>query len=260
MEVSSHLEYKVVDNIGIISLADPKGYNFFNWELIDDLGRLQADIEADKSLRAVIIQTSGKHFSAGIHFSSLGILNSQLVMEKLSQNQRIYSFWQDLGIPVIAAVNGVCFGIATELILACDIRIAAEDSQFAIQEVRFGLSPDHGGTTRLTHLVGIGQAKRMIMNCEQIKADEALRIGLVEVVVKPEEVQDYAFNMAKNMSGFPPAGLRFAKHGINLASESSVAAGLYFERAQATYCCGTEDQKEAMQAFIEKRPPVFKNR
>lgn len=260
MDFTSNVAYEVVDNIAIISLTDPKGYNFFTWDLIDDIGRIQEKIAEDKSLRAVIIRTTGKHFSAGIHFSSLGILNSQLVMEKLTHNQRIYSFWQDLGIPVIAAVNGLCFGIATELILACDIRIAAEDSEFAIQEVRFGLSPDHGGTTRLTQLVGIGQAKRMIMNCEQIKADEALRIGLVEVVVKPEEVHDYAFKMAKNMCTFPPAGLFFAKKGINLANESSVAAGLYFEQAQATYCCGTEDQKEAMQAFIEKRPPVYKNR
>lgn len=260
MEISTNLAYEVVDNIGIISLTDPKGYNFFTWDLIDDIGRIQEKIDADKTLRAVIIQTRGKHFSAGIHFSSLGILNSQLVMEKLPHNQRIYSFWQELSIPVIAAVNGVCFGIATELILACDIRIAAEDSEFAIQEVRFGLSPDHGGTTRLTQLVGIGQAKRMIMNCEQIKAAEALRIGLVEVVVKPEEVHDQALKMAKNMCTFPPAGLAFAKKGINLANESSVVAGLYFEQAQATYCCGTEDQKEAMQAFIEKRPPIYKNR
>ena len=209
-------------------------------------------------LRAVIIQTKGKHFSAGIHFSSLGILNSQLVMEAVSQPAHLL-FLAGNRIPVIAAVNGLCFGIATELILACDIRIAAEDSEFAIQSTVW-LIPGSWRYHPLNQLVGVGQAKRMIMNCEQIKAEEALRIGLVEVVVKPEEVRDYAFKIAKNMCNFPPAGLRFAKLGINLANESSVAAGLFFEQAQATYCCGTEDQKEALQAFIEKRPPVFKNR
>ena len=94
--------------------------------------------------------------------------------------QKLYSFWQELPIPVIAAVHGFCYGSATELILGCDIRIAADNAKFSIPEVRFGLSPDMGGTTRLTHLVGMGQAKRLIMGCEEIDAEEALRIGLIE--------------------------------------------------------------------------------
>jgi len=260
MEFSTYFDYKVTDNIGIITINDKKGYNFFSWDLIDKLGEIQKEIIADKSLRAIIIQTDGENFSAGIHFSDLSKLDSRIVLDKLPDNQKIYSFWQELSIPVIAAVKGLCFGVATELILACDIRIAAENSEFAIQEVRFGLSPDHGGTTRLTKLVGTGQAKRMIMNCEQIRADEALRIGLVEVIVKPEEVNSYALKMARNMCNFPPGGLRFAKKGINLASDSSVEAGLYFEQAQATYCCGTKDQKEAIAAFIEKRSPTYNDR
>jgi enoyl-CoA hydratase len=260
MIFTSNIEYAVADKIAIITLNDPKGYNFITWKLIEEIGQLQDVIESDRELRAVIIQSNGKHFSSGINFSDLKILDSLMVMKGLPANQRIFSRWQELSIPVIAAVNGLCFGIATELILGCDIRIASDDSEFSIQEVRFGLSPDHGGTTRLTHLVGTGQAKRMIMNCEQIKADEARLIGLVEVVVAKDELHEYALNMAKNMCNFPPGGLCFAKKGINLAKESSVASGLYFEQAQATYCCGTEDQKEAISAFIEKRKPVYKNR
>lgn len=260
MNCSTFFEYTVTDKIGIITFNDAKGYNFFTWDLIDNLGELQRKIASDKSLRAVIIQTGGNNFSAGIHFSDLSKLNSEIVMDNLPNNQKIYSFWQELPVPVIAAVKGLCFGVATELILGCDIRIAAENSEFAIQEVRFGLSPDHGGTTRLTKLVGAGQAKRMIMNCEQINAGEALRIGLVEALVKPEEVNGYALQMAKNMCNFPPGGLRFAKKGINMACDSSIEAGLAFEQAQATYCCGTEDQQEAINAFIEKRTPVYKNR
>ncbi len=260
MEFSTNLDYRVVDSIGILTLTDPKGYNFFSWKLIEELGQLLDEIEADTSLRAVIIQSNGKNFSCGIDFSNLVMANSQYVMERLPRLQRVYLRWQELPIPVVAAVNGLCFGIGTQLILGCDIRVAAESAEFATQEARFGLSPDHLGTTRLTHLVGIGQAKRMIMTCEQIKAEEALRIGLVEVIVKDEELHEYTFKLAQRMCGFPPAGLRFAKQGINVANESSVSAGLFYEQAQATYCCGTEDFQEAIAAFREKRPPVFKNK
>lgn len=260
MKLTSNIEYTVTDSIGIITLSDPKGYNFITWKLIEEIGQIQDAIEKDSDLRAVIIKSSGKHFSSGINFADLKILDSLMVMRSLPANQRIFSRWQEFSIPVIAAVNGLCFGIATELILGCDIRIASDDSEYSIQEVRFGLSPDHGGTTRLTHLIGTGQAKRMIMNCEQIKACEAREIGLVEVVVPRDNLHDYAMKMAQNMCNFPPGGLCFAKKGINLAKESSVASGLYFEQAQATYCCGTEDQKEAIAAFIEKREPIYKNR
>jgi enoyl-CoA hydratase len=260
LEITSHIEYNVADSVGIITFNDPKGYNFITWKLIEEIGLIQDQISTDNELRAVILQSDGKHFSAGINFADLKLLDSTMVMRGLPANQRIFSRWQELNVPVIAAVNGLCFGIATELILGCDIRIASDDAQFSIQEVRFGLSPDHGGTTRLTHLVGTGQAKRMIMNCEQINSAEAKTIGLVETVVANNDLHDYAMKMARNMCNFPPAGLCFAKKGINLAAESSVASGLFFEQAQATYCCGTDDQKEAINAYIEKRKPVYKKK
>lgn len=260
MSYGKHLAYSKDGKIGIITLDNPKGFNLVGTEFLKELEEIQKEINADQDLGGVLINANGDHFSAGIDLKFLKGVSSQFIMDNLVWLQNLYSFWQKLPIPVIAAINGFCYGSATELILGCDIRIAADNARFSIPEVRFGLAPDMGGTTRLTHLVGIGQAKRLILGCEEIDAEEALRIGLVEIMVKKEELNERAMKLANKMAGFPPAGIRFAKKGINLANESSVEAGLLFEQAQSTYCCGTEDLREAVTAFLEKRRPVFKGR
>ncbi len=126
--------------------------------------------------------------------------------------------------------------------------------------MRLGLTADQGGTTRLTKLVGLGQAKRLIIGCDEVDAQEALRIGLVEYMVKPEELDERLMKLAKRISNMPPAAVRFAKKGINLAHENSTMAGLLFEQAQSTYCFGSEDLHEAINAFVEKRKPVYNDR
>lgn len=254
------LLYQREGAVAIITLNQPEKLNVVNQEMLQELDRLQNDIEEDRSVRAVIINANGDHFSAGIDLNLLQQVSSQFVLDKLTWLQRLYSRWQEMPIPVIAAVHGVCYGSGVELILGCDIRIASEDVRLSIPEVAFGLSPDMGGTTRLTQLVGIGQAKRLILGCDVIDSQEALRIGLVEVVVPKEKLQERALKMAKKMAGLPPVAVRFAKKGINLANESSAAAGLLFEQAQSAFCCGTEDQNEAIKAFFEKRPGVFQGK
>jgi len=245
--------------VGVITINRPQHFNLVSIELLQELEEVQNTIEADKDVKAVVIKANGDHFSAGIDLSLLNQVNSQFIMEHLTWLQRLYGRWQEWPIPVVAAIHGICYGSAVELILGCDIRIASEECRLSIPEVRFGLSPDMGGTTRLAQLVGIGQAKRLIMGCEEIGAQEAFQIGLVEIVVKKEELIERAMKLAKRMTEMPPAAIRFAKKGINLAHESSVAAGLLFEQAQSTYCCGTQDQKEAIDAFFNKRKPTFKN-
>lgn len=260
MSYGEFLSYKKDGKVGIITLDNAKGFNLVGQGFLKELEQIQEEIDADKTLGAVVINADGEHFSAGVDLSFLQNVNSHFIMDTLVWLQRLYSRWQELPIPVVAAVQGLCYGSAMELILGCDIRIAADNARFSIPEVRFGLSPDMGGTTRLTHLVGVGQAKRLIMGCEEVDAEEALRIGLVEIVAPKDELNDRAIKLAKRMANQPPAAIRFAKKGINLAGESSVAAGLLFEQAQSTYCCGTEDQKEGIAAFFEKRKPVFHNK
>ncbi len=248
------------DSVGIVTLNRPEALNTVNPELLEALEEIQQYIEKDKSIRSVVINANGDHFSAGIDLKMLRLASSEYVLENLTWLQKLYSRWQEWPIPVIAAIHGICYGSGVELILGCDIRIAAEDSRLAIPEVRFALSPDMGGTTRLTKLVGSGQAKRLIIGCEEIDAAEALRIGLVEIVVPREKLMERALKLAHKMVSLPPAAINFAKKGINLADESSVAAGLLFEQAQSTFCCGTEDLKEAIDAFMEKRNPQFRGR
>ena len=257
MSYGERFNYRKEGQIGILTLCNAKGLNLVDSKFLYELAELQQIIDDDKELRVLVINADGDHFSAGVDLKFLMQANSQFIMDKLEWLQKLYSRWQELPIPVIAAVNGLCYGSAMEFILGCDIRIAADDARFAIPEVRFGLSPDMGGTVRLTQLVGMGQAKRLIMGCDEIDAAEALRIGLVEIVTSRAELNERAMKMAQKMANLPPVALRFAKKGINLANESSVAAGLLFEQAQSTFCCGTEDQKEGIRAFMEKRAPVF---
>ena len=260
MSYGKHLTFNKDGKIGIITLDNAKGFNVVSNDFLCELEEIQKEINTDRDLGGIVINANGDHFSAGIDLKFLKEASSQAVMDNLVWLQNLYSFWQELPIPVIAAVHGFCYGSATELILGCDIRIAADNAKFSIPEVRFGLAPDMGGTTRLTHLVGMGQAKRLIMGCEEIDAEEALRIGLIEILVKQEELNKRAMKLAYKMANFPPAAIRFAKKGINLANESSVETGLLFEQAQSTYCCGTEDLREGVTAFLEKRNPVFKGR
>lgn len=260
MSTGKALLYTKEDSIVILTLNRPESFNLVGQDFLRELSQAQDEIEKDKSVRAVIINANGDHFSAGVDLKFLRTVNSEFIMDNLDWLQRLYGRWQEMPIPVIAAVHGLCYGSATELILGCDIRIAAKDARISIPEVRFGLSPDMGGTVRLTQLVGMGQAKRLILGCEEIDADEAYAIGLVEIVVEREKLMERAMKLAKRIAGMPPAAVRFAKRGINLANESSVMAGLLYEQAQSTYCCGTEDQNEAIDSFFEKRKPEFKNR
>lgn len=260
MNEGQYLLLRKEENIATITLNRPQAFNVIGWELLEELEAFQKQIEKDSSVRAVVINANGENFSAGIDLKVLNQVNSNFVLEKLPWLQSVYSRWQEWNIPVIAAVQGLCYGSGVELILGCDIRVAAVNARFSIPEVRFGLSPDMGGTTRLTRLVGPGQAKRLIMGCEEIDAAEALRVGLVEIMVPREELASRTAKLAGRMAALPPIAIRFAKKGINLAAESSTAAGLLFEQAQSVYCCGSEDQSEAIQAFFEKRKPNFSGR
>jgi enoyl-CoA hydratase len=261
MNVSKDLLlFEKIGAVAVISFNNQEKMNTLDWQMLGDIEKLQNAIEEDDSIRAVVIKGKGKHFSAGVNVETLQKTDAPYMLKKLDWIQRVWSRWQTLPVPVIAAIQGACIGGAAELILALDIRIAADNAFFRLPEVGFGLSPDMGGTTRLTKLVGPGQAKRIIMGNEEIRAEEALRIGLVEIVVAVDDLEERAMNLARKMSELPPIGMRFAKKGINLAAESSVNSGLLFEQAQSICCFMTDDLKEGIGAFLEKRKPVFKGK
>lgn len=254
------LLFQKIDAVAVITLNNPQGMNTLSWELLEDMEKIQESIENDETIKAVVIRGEGKHFSGGMNLETLKATDTAYMLRRLDWIQRVWNRWQELPVPVVAAIHGACIGGAMELVLAADIRIAAEGAFFRLPEVGLGISPDMGGTTRLTKLVGPGQAKRIIMANEEIRAEEALRIGLVEMVVPLEKLEEKAASMAKRMSEMPAIAMRWAKKGINLAAESSVRSGLLFEQAQSICCFMTEDLREGIRAAAERRKPVFRGK
>lgn len=254
------LIYEKEDYVAVVTLNRPQAFNCLNEELWSEMSLVQDVIENDEDVRAVVIKAAGDKFSAGIDITLLGKINSRYIMKNLMKMQNLYTRWENMPAPVICAVNGICFGAGTELALACDIRIASRDSVFALQEVSFGLSPDMGGSQRLTRLVGPSQAKRIILACERLDGDEALRIGLIDKLCENGELERESMSLARRIAEKPPVAVKFAKKAINVAMESSLQAGLLFEQAQSAYCFSTEDIREAVSAFFEKRKPVFKGK
>jgi enoyl-CoA hydratase len=243
--------------VAVVTINRPQAMNTMTREAWEEMDLILRSLEDDEETRCILLAGAGKHFSAGIDLSVLGQSSSRHAMYHLHWLQSLYDRWDKLRQPVIAAINGVCIGSGVELILACDIRLAAANASFSIPEVQYGLSPDMGGSQRLARAVGLGQAKRLILGCERIKAEEALRIGLVEEVVDADKLMERAQELANIIAGKPPVAVMFAKKAINLAAESSMYAGLLYEQAQSIFCLGTEDKKEAITAFFEKRTPEF---
>lgn len=246
--------------IGTITLCDASGFNLMDKEVILSLADIQEEISKDNQVRAVILKSGGAHFSAGVDLAFLKTVDARFVKDNLNFLQRTFSRFQEFPAPVICAINGLCYGGGLELALSCDIRIAAEGARLALPEVRFGLTADQTGTTRLTKLVGIGQAKKLILCTEEVDAQEAYRIGLIEYLVKPDELEGKAIQLAKRISNLPPAAVRFGKWGVNVAAEGNTYAALMFEQAQSIYCFSSEDKQEAVNAFIEKRKPVYNDK
>jgi len=243
--------------VAVVTINRPQAMNTMTVDAWKEMDAILRELEEDEESRCIVLTGAGKHFSAGIDLSTLKQSSSQQTLHHLPWLQRLYDRWDKLNQPVIAAINGVCIGSGVELALACDIRLAAADASFSIPEVMFGLSPDMGGSQRLARAVGLGQAKRLILGCERIKAEEALRIGLVEEILEPDKLIERALGLANIIASKPPVAVVFGKKAINLAAESSMLAGLLYEQAQSVFCCGTDDMDEAITAFFEKRTPKF---
>lgn len=245
-----YLLFEVKNSIGTLTLNRPP-FNILEAGFYQELVEAEAYIETAEGIRCLIVNANGKCFSAGIDLNYLKTISSEYVLKHLPRLQKLYGFFQEQNYPVIAAVQGLCTGSGMELILGADIRVAADNARFSLPEVQLGLSPDMGGTSRLTRLVGVGQAKRIVIGGDEIDAEEAARIGLVEIVVPLEQLNERALKMAEKIAGCPEAAVRFAKKGINLTAEGGLYAGQMFEQAQSTYCCGTENFHNSVTAYME---------
>lgn len=255
------LLYAVSDQIATVTINRPDKLNALNAQAKKELRDLFIGIKTDPAVDVVIITGSGeKAFVAGTDIKELTELTGDSGKEFSANGQEVFDMIENLGKPVIAAVNGYALGGGCELALACHIRVAAENAKFGQPEVNLGVIPGYGGTQRLARLVGRGRAMELILTGAQIDAQEAWRIGLVNRVVPRAELMKAASEMARVITSKSQFAIRMALKGVNITEEVSLTEGLRLEASLFGLCCDSEDMKEGTRAFLEKRQPVFKGK
>ena len=253
--------YEKKGAIAYVTLNRPKVLNALNKALIAELKATFEDCRDDSSVHGVILTGSGdKAFAGGADISE--ILNDTPLQaeEKTRYGQAVTTLIENLGKPVIAAVNGFALGGGCELAMACTIRLVAETAKFGQPEVKLGVMPGYGGTQRLPRLVGKGRALQLILSGEIINAQEAYRIGLVNEIVPNETLITRAEAILKQIDSNAPQSVKFSIEAVNKGLETSLAEGLLIEAALFAVCAATEDKKEGTSAFLAKRPPKFQGR
>jgi len=254
------VDVQVGDRIATITIANPERHNALDTaHLTDLLGAFRAAAE-DASIRAIILTGAGERaFVAGANIKEMVGLSAAEAMAFGRLGHAVGSAIERTPQPVIAAVNGFALGGGCEIALACDIRIASTNAVFAQPEVGLGIPPGWGGTQRLPRLVGKGIASELIFTGRHVKADEALRIGLVNAVYEPEHLLDEAGKLATSIATNSPAAVRLSKRLIARADDAHPSAGLSEEAHAFAEIFGSHDQREGMGAFLEKRTPVFED-
>ena len=255
--------YEKENHIGTITLNRPKAMNALNSVVLGELSDVLDEIAADDDVKVVII-TGGneKFFAAGADITELETLVTPVDAHAFSiKAQKTIKKFEDLEKPVIAAISGYALGGGCEMIMACDIRIAAENALFGQPEITIGVIPGGGGTQRLPRIVGLSKAKELLYTADQMDASEAYRVGLVSKVVPVGSLMDETRKMAKKIARQPGVALKITKRVLNDGvNVSNIASALEYESHGFEILFSTEDQKEGMKAFIEKRKPVFKDK
>jgi enoyl-CoA hydratase len=246
------------DGVLWITIDRPSVLNALNARTVEELGSAFAAARDDASVRAVIITGSGeKAFVAGADINELATMTPMVGKFVSEQGQNVFLQIERFPKPVIAAINGFALGGGCELALACHIRIASEKAQIGLPEVALGIIPGYGGTQRMARLVGKAKAFELICGADRISAAEAERIGLVNRVVPAGQLQAAAEELAKKIASRSPVAVRAAIEAINSGSDMPFEDGQLLEATLFGLLCATEDMKEGMAAFLEKRAAVF---
>jgi enoyl-CoA hydratase len=247
--------------IAYVTVNRPKVLNALDQRTWQDLRASFADAQDDVDVRGVILTGAGdKAFIAGADIGELAQANAIEAEGSSTYGQEVLNLVENLGKPVIAAVNGFALGGGCETAMACTIRIAAEYAKFGQPEVKLGVIPGGGGTQRLPRLVGRGRALQIILSGEMISAQEAYRIGLVNEVVPAAELIARAEEILKQIFSNAPLAVKYALEAVHKGSETNQAEGMSLEAALFGLCAGTEDKNEGTQAFLQQRPAQFHTR
>lgn len=242
--------------VAVVTLNRPKQLNALNLALMKELVAALEAFDEDEAIRVIVLAGSERAFAAGADIHDMA---ESTVVEQLQRNQ--FARWERIRRirkPIIAAVSGFCLGGGCELAMHCDLIIASETAQFGQPEINLGVMPGAGGTQRLTRAVGKATAMDVILTGRFMSAQEALAAGLVSRVVPKEHFLTEAMKVARQIAEKAPMAVRFAKEAVLKAHETPLSEGLEYERKLFTLLFATEDQKEGMKAFIEKRAPTFR--
>ena len=246
---------EIHDKAGLIRINRPKAHNALNVSVMSELVDALQNYDADDKIGAIVITGHEKAFAAGADIVEMTELSAvEMLIEDRIQR---WDFVASLQKPVIAAVSGWCLGGGNELAMACDIIIASESAKFGQPEIELGVIPGAGGTQRLTRAVGKQVAMEMVLTNRHLSGEEALRLWLILRVVPDAQYLDEALKLANEIATKPPLATRFGKEMVNLTFETMLSDGLERERRSFYFLFSTEDQKEGMRAFMDKRTPEW---
>lgn len=250
----------VKDKICTIKINNPQAMNALNSTILLELDAAFTEIAANEEVSVVVITGEGRAFVAGADISQMSTMSATEGKAFGVQGSAVFRKIENLDKPVIAAINGFALGGGCELAMACDIRIASNKAKIGQPETGLGITPGFSGTQRLPRIVGLGKAKEIIYTAKPITADEAYRIGLVNKVVEPETLMDETYAMAAQIAKNSPIALKYSKEAINKGMQTDMDSAIAVENDLFALCFSTEDQKEGMKAFFEKRPAEWKKK
>lgn len=245
------------EGICTVKINNPQTLNSLNVEVLNDLECAFDQIKEDDEIYVVVLTGEGKAFVAGADIAYMRDLNPEQAKKFSEDGSRLFRKIETLNKVVIAAVNGFALGGGCELAMACDIRIASAKAKFGQPEVGLGIIPGFSGTQRLARLVGLGRAKELIFMGGHIDAEEAYRIGLVNKVTDKDSLMEETYKMAEKIKSNSRVALKYAKESMNRGIETDIETGIAFESNIFGLCFASEDQKEGLSAFLEKRHPNF---
>jgi len=258
MTAFTFIEVTIDNGVGYIYLNRPRQYNSLNRAMIREIMYAMEQFDRDDYVQVIVVAGNGKAFSSGADIDEMAT-NNTVHLELLNQ----FADWDRIAQvkkPIIGSVKGFVFGGGFELALCCDLLIAAEGTEFSFPEINLGVMPGAGGTQRLTKLVGRTKALEWIWSAARITTEEALTHGIINKIVQPEILVEETQKVAEMLTKKPALAIRLIKESVNKAVDYSLYEGMQFERKNFYLLFSSEDQKEGMQAFVEKRQPNFKGR
>ncbi len=244
--------------IRILTLNRPDRLNAINYDLAIEMEQVTTEIDEDAEARVLIVTGAGRGFCAGADIKEMADPNAKQL--PLGRRYTFFNRLEDMGKPVIAAINGACNGGGLEIALCCDFRIASVAATFGLGEVKIGVIPAAGGTARLPRLIGPTRAKQFLSFGNRIDALEAGRLGLVNQVVAPEDLMGETKKWAAELAERPPLSLKMLKSCVNLGMQMDLPGAIDYEARCVAILMKSEDRMEGIRAFVEKRKPVFKGR